>query len=250
MTTEDLTNAEIADRLALFAALLELSEASPFAVRAYVRAADLVRSTPGSVAALVRSGRIRDLRGIGTGIGARLEELVATGEIAELRELEAETSPELVGYGRMLGIGTKRMLGLARGLQVSTVDEFRQAVADGRLQGVPGIGPATEESIRAALERRPQASRGLTLERSLALSAELAALLGGAVAGQARRLCELSDELVVVCASDDPAGMLDRFETQPQIVAVLERTGRRALALTIDGVPVTLVVARPETFGT
>ena len=42
------TNAEIADRLSLFAALLELAETSPFAVRAYVRAAEVIRSSPAS----------------------------------------------------------------------------------------------------------------------------------------------------------------------------------------------------------
>jgi outer membrane protein assembly factor BamA len=71
-----LTNAEIADRLELFSALLELREASPFAARAYRRAAELVRSLPTPVSELVASGRIRHLRGIGPGIEARLRELV------------------------------------------------------------------------------------------------------------------------------------------------------------------------------
>ena len=93
--TSDLTNAEIADRLSLFAALLELAESSPFAVRAYARAAELIRSTPAPVADLVREGRIRELRGIGLGIESKLRELVATGEIAELRALQEELPPEL-----------------------------------------------------------------------------------------------------------------------------------------------------------
>src|SRR6187455_2164822 len=76
------TNAWIADRLVLFATLLELSEASSFAVRAYLRAAELIRSAPTSVAQLVRSGRVRDMRGVGPGIEAKLRELVETGEIA------------------------------------------------------------------------------------------------------------------------------------------------------------------------
>ncbi len=80
-----------------FAALLELAGANPYTVRAYRRAADLIRDTPAPVAELVRTGRVRELRGIGPGIEARLRELVETGEIAELKELEREVSPELVG---------------------------------------------------------------------------------------------------------------------------------------------------------
>ena len=118
------SNAEIADRLSLFGALLELAETSPFAVRAYVRAAELIRSAPAPIAELVRQGRVRELRGIGSGIESKLRELVETGEIAELRELEAELEPELVGYGRMLGLSAKRILSIARDLDVTSVAEL------------------------------------------------------------------------------------------------------------------------------
>jgi DNA polymerase (family 10) len=47
------------------------------------------------VAALVRAGRARELRGIGPGIEARLRELVETGTIAELDVLRRTVSPEL-----------------------------------------------------------------------------------------------------------------------------------------------------------
>src|SRR5687768_4775053 len=62
------TNDEIADRLLSFSALLDLADASPYASRAYGRAAEIVRTTPAPVAELVRDGRVRELRGIGPGI--------------------------------------------------------------------------------------------------------------------------------------------------------------------------------------
>jgi DNA polymerase (family 10) len=54
----------------------------------------------------------------------------------------------------------------------------------------------------------------------------------------------------VVCAADDPEPALTRFGTLPQIVAVLERAARRAVGVTIDGVPIGLIVSEPERFGT
>ena len=75
-------NRRIADRLDAFAALLELGEANPYTARAYRRAAETIRATPAPVAELVRDGRVRELRGIGPGIEARLRELVETGTIA------------------------------------------------------------------------------------------------------------------------------------------------------------------------
>jgi DNA polymerase (family X) len=124
-------NAEIADRLDQFASLLELADAGPYTARAYRRAAELIRSTPAPVAELVRQGRARELRGIGPGIDRRLRELVETGEIAELRELEREVSPELAGVGRLLGVSVKRMLEIGRVLGVGTLPELREAAPRG-----------------------------------------------------------------------------------------------------------------------
>jgi DNA polymerase (family 10) len=246
----ELTNAQIADRLALFAALLELADTSPFAVRAYSRAAELVRSLPTPVADLVREGRIRELRGVGPGIESKLRELVTTGEIAELRDLQAELPPQLVSFGRLHGVGTKRISSIARALEITTVPELEAAVAAGRLQDVPGIGPATEAQIAAALARPPQAQRGLTVTRSRALSREIAGALDGHAAGAARRFCELAFELCVVVASDPPTDAIDAFAALPQIMALLERAERRAVGLTLDGVPIVLVVATDATLGT
>src|SRR5919109_3700305 len=95
-------NSALAERLEAFAALLELGAANPYTARAYRRAAETIRATPVDVAALVRTGRVRDLRGIGPGIEARLRELLETGEIAEVEELERTVSPELVALGRYL----------------------------------------------------------------------------------------------------------------------------------------------------
>jgi DNA polymerase (family X) len=247
-----LDNAGIAARLDQFASLLDLAGAGPYTARAYRRAADLIRSTPAPVAELVRQGRARELRGIGPGIERRLQELVETGDIAELRELEREVSPELAGVGRFLGVSVRRMLEIGRVLGVGTLDELREAAREGRLREVPGIGPETERKLREALEREPQAAapRPLLLHLSRPLVVSIAEALGGLAAGDPRRWRDASERLAVVVPSDDPAPVLEAFESLPQIVAVVERGERRALGVTVEGVPVELVVAEPARLGT
>jgi DNA polymerase (family X) len=246
----ELSNATIADRLQSFAALLDLADANPFAARAYRRAADLIRATPAPVAQLVREGRVRELRGIGSGIETRLRELVETGELAELRELESRLSPELIGLGRLLGLTSRRVLDIAAALEISTAEELQSAAAAGALRSVPGLGPKTEAQILAALAERPRMRRGLTLNRSLQLLDSIAVALDGVVAGDTRRGCELSFDLTVAVAAEKPAPVLARFEQLPQIVAVVERELHRAVGVTVEGVPVELVVAGPDRFGT
>jgi DNA polymerase (family 10) len=244
-------NATIAERLEALAALLDLAGSSYYAVRAYRRAAELIRATPAPVAELVRAGRVRELRGIGSSIEARLVELVETGRLAEIDELEAEVQPELVGLARLVGLGPQRMVELGRALGVTTAAELRAAAAEGRLREAPGIGPATEAKVRAALERPPGAPRrGLQLNRAWQLAGAIADALGGVVAGDPRRFCDLSHRLAVVAPAVDAAAARARFRALPEIVTVVEEEIARALGVTVEGVPVELVVAAPERFGT
>jgi len=245
-------NAAIADRLEAFASLLELADANPYTARAYRRAAETIRSAPLPVADLVRAGRVKQLRGIGAGIEARLRELVETGDIAELAELERELAPGLIGLGRYLGLGAKRSVEIARALDVRTPEEFRAAVAAGRLRDVPGIGPKTEAQVLDALAREaePRPQRGLLLTQAAELVASIAIALDGEPAGDVRRWRDSCELLAVVCAAEDPAPVLDRFAALPQIVAVIEQAERRAVGVTVEGVPVELVAAEPERFGT
>ena len=246
-----LDNQAIAQRLDSFAVLLELAGSGRYTSRAYRRAAETIRETRAPVKELVRTGRVQELRGIGPGIAARLGELVETGTIAELDELERAVQPELVGLGRLLGVSTKRMLEIGRVLGVRTVDELRAAAREGRLQEVPGIGPSTEKRLLERLEQeRTEPRQGLTLNRARDLTEEIAAALGGEVAGDPRRWADASFDLAVVVASDEPETLLEQFEGLPAIVTVVEREPRRAVGVTVEGVPLELIVAEPDRLGT
>ena len=245
-------NASIADRLEALGSLLELADANPYTVRAYRRAAETVRGAPLPVAELVRARRVRELRGIGPGIETRLRELVETGSIAELADLERELAPDLIGLGRYLGLGAKRVLELARALEVRTADELREAIAGGRVRTAHGFGPKTEARLVDALarEHEPRPRQGLRLNRAWELVGGIAAALGGEVAGDTRRWRDSCDTLAVVCAAADPRPVLGRFAELGAVVALLDREERRAVGVTVEGVPVELVVAEPERFGT
>lgn len=245
-------NPQIADRLDAFASLLELVETNPDTARAYRRAAETIRAPAVPVAELVTSGRARELRGIGPGIETRLRELVETGAIAELAELERELAPDLVGLGRYLGLSAKRSVEVSRALGVRTAEELRQAAVAGRLQTVPGIGPKTENRLLETLshEAEPRPRRGLLLNRAWDLVAAIATALGGEAAGDVRRWRDSCEELAVVCAAQDPRPVVERFSALPQIVALVEQGERTAMGVTVEGVAVELVAAEPQRFGT
>lgn len=242
----ELTNADAAATLDEYAALLELAGANAFSARAYRRAADQIRGLPMPVMDLVRTGRVRELRGIGSGIEARLSELVRTGHIAELDELRRQTSPELAALGRRLGFGAKRGADIGAALGIRTAAELRAAADEGRLREVPGIGPRTEAKIRAALDgNRTIPPRPLLLNRARAISERIAVALGGVAAGDPRRWKDASTAIAVVVATRKPEDVRRRFAELPEIVATDGNVG-----LTLEGTPVTLVTTDPASFGT
>jgi DNA polymerase (family X) len=245
-------NAAIADRLDAFAAVLELGDANPYTIRAYRRAAEAVRHSAAPVAELVAAGRGRELRGIGPGIDARLRELLATGQIAELAELERDLVPDLVGLGRYLGLSARRAIDIARALDIRDAAQLREAAAAGRLRDVPGIGPKIEAQIVSALARETEARspRGLLLHRARELVGGIARALDAQPAGDVRRWCDACHQLAVVGAAERPGAVLAAFAALPQIVAVIDQGERRAVGVTVDGVPVELTVPEPGSFGT
>ena len=234
-------NASIAQTLDWYAALLDLAGAGYYTIRAYRRAAELVRETRAPVAELVREGRIRELRGIGPGIERRLQELVATGRLAELEELEREVEPQLVALARLLGLSAQRLVAVGKELGVRTPDELREAALAGRLRAVKGIGAVTEQKILAGLlQERPRPRRGMLTHRARVLAEAIATELGGEVAGEVRRARDVVHELAVVTTTPP------QLESSPLLVAVVEPN----VAVTVEGIPVEITVTEPAAFGT
>src|SRR5205807_2459247 len=175
-------------------------------------------------------------------------ELLATGQIAELAELERDLVPDLVGLGRYLGLSARRAIDIARALGIRTAAELREAAAAGRLRDVPGIGPKTEAQIVSALARETEARspRGLWLNRARELVGGIAHALDGEPAGDVRRWCDSCHQLALVRAAARPGAVLARFAELPQIVAVIEQGDRHAVGVTVEGLPVELRVPEPR----
>jgi hypothetical protein len=146
-------NEEIADPLERIGLLLEEQGADRFRVRAYRRAAGVVRSFPDSIARIsTREGMdgLTQLPGVGRSIGAAIREFVATGRIALLERLEGQVSPEDL-FCTVSGIGEELSHRIHRHLGIESLEELEVAAHDGRLATVPGFGPRRVAGIRDAL---------------------------------------------------------------------------------------------------
>lgn len=130
-----LSDAEIADRLSSLAQLLTLEKANPYKVRAYHRAAAVIRGLGESVDELVRSNEdLRIYAGIGEAISAAIREIVETGTLRTLEKLRASVSPELASLTDHPRLDPRRVLRIYKKLSISSIEELRSALDSGELE--------------------------------------------------------------------------------------------------------------------
>ena len=146
-------NEQIADIFDEVADLLEFQRENPFRVRSYRRAAAQLRDLSEPVAELYQrlgGEGLQAIEGIGEGLSGSIVEIIETGRLGLLTRLRAETSPVEV-FASLPGIGEILAQRIVEELEVETLEELEQAVYDGRLESVSGIGASRATGIGHAL---------------------------------------------------------------------------------------------------
>jgi DNA polymerase (family X) len=143
-----LSNAEIADRLSALAQLLTVEKANPYKVRAYRRAAAVVRGLGESVDELVRSNEdLRVYPGIGDAMNVAIREIVETGTLRSLEKLRLSVSPELLSLTEYPRLDPKRILRIYKKLKISSIEGLGEALKSGELERVFGVRMAQHVSL-------------------------------------------------------------------------------------------------------
>ena len=140
------TNIEVAALLREYAELLGLTGGDQFRVRSYEKAAKSVAGYPDDLGTLPERA-LTKVPGVGSSVAAKIVEYRRTGTIKAVDDLRATVPPGALVLAKVPGVGPKRALQIAGDLGVTSTDELAEAVRAGRLRGVPGFGPKTEERI-------------------------------------------------------------------------------------------------------
>ncbi|EEG76442.1 PHP domain-containing protein [Dethiobacter alkaliphilus] len=88
-------NRDVAEMLDRAARILALRGENRYRVRAYKRAARAVISAPEEIEQLIRKNRLQSLEGVGSGLAAKIKEIVRTGKLPLLERLETGKLPPL-----------------------------------------------------------------------------------------------------------------------------------------------------------
>jgi putative hydrolase len=148
-------NHEIALELREIATLLRNQRANPFRVNAYLHAAETLDRLDEDVSGLLDSKGIKglvDLPAIGDGIARSIYEYVATGRMSRLESLRGAADP--VSLLRSIPtIGPQLAERIHDELGIDSLEGLENAVRDGRLAKVEGLGDKRQQAIEAWLQQ-------------------------------------------------------------------------------------------------
>ncbi len=251
-------NSDVADALDELADVSEVLGEQGFRIIAYRRAATRVRETGASIAELALAGRAKELPGIGGTIEAKIVELTETGHMAALEKRRAEVPGEVTQFLRLPGLGPKTAARIWRELDVTTLEELREAAEQQRVRTLQGLGAKSEEKIIAALdkgfgaepERRGLLGVGLPVVREVVEALrEHPAAVEVSGAGSVRRGRETFRDLDVIATATDPAALIGHFVTLPWVLEIAARGDTKATVVTKQGLRLDLRVVPPEDYG-
>ncbi|MEW6542265.1 MAG: DNA polymerase/3'-5' exonuclease PolX [Nitrospirota bacterium] len=207
---------EIAGVLEEIGLLLELKGESPFKSKAYYNAARVIETLTEDVDALVASGRIRELPGIGQALAEKLAELVGTGRLAYYEELKRTVPPGLVEITVIPGLGPKKIQTLWTQLGITTVGELEYACVENRLVGLPGFGQKTQEKIQQGILQLKKRQGWHLYATALGETRRIIEALRNAAGvrrveavGDLRRCLEVVRSIEVLVGAARPASVLD-----------------------------------------
>lgn len=148
-----LTNEDIARAFEEVAELLAISAENPFRIRAYQRAAQVIRTLPRPCSELGDAKALQQLPGIGADLASKIQELLRTGTLRALRQLRARVPVSLRELLRLPGVGPVRARALHT-IGVDSVADLRRALEHHRLEGLRGFGPVLRRKLSEALAAR------------------------------------------------------------------------------------------------
>lgn len=251
-------NADVAEAFEEIGDLLAIEGENPFRIRAYRRAAQVVRSLPRELAEIHDPEEYDAIPGIGRDLAGKIGELVETGHLKALERLRRSVPPGARELLSLPGMGPVRVRALMTGLKVENRADLERALAAGRVATVRGFGPVLQSRLRAALAVEP--APGARKRLPLAIAAQYAEPLRrylsalpdvsrAEIAGSYRRGRDTVGDLdVLVCAPSGAElfGSLKRYADLRELSA---SGTTKASGVLRNGLQIDLRVVPPESFG-
>jgi DNA polymerase (family 10) len=251
------SNQEIADMFERLADLLEIDGENPFKVRAYRNASRTISSLSKRLADMIERGEdLTQLPGIGKEIAKKIQEIVETGTLSKLKEVESHVPPSLVELLRIPGLGPKGVQAVYKSLNVRTIEDLKNAAESGKLARIPGFGEKKSKKILEEIDKIQQVGKRYKLavvekvaEPLLQYLKEIDGVHEAMVAGSYRRKKETVGDLDILVTCNAASLVKERFLSYESVGEILSQGETRCSVRLRDGLQVDLRVVPEECYG-
>jgi len=193
---------------------------------------------------------------VGKSIAEKIAEYLGTGRIQAVERLRAKVPAGVLELTRIPTLGPKKAMALYADLGVTSIEELRDTILAGKLEGHRGFGARTAENILhgiALLERshgRVLINTAMdTAEEIVAALSAVPACLRCTPAGSLRRMRETIGDVDILAAADDSGPLMDAFTHLPTVAEVIARGPTKTSVRTVGDLQVDLRVVPPESWG-
>jgi DNA polymerase (family 10) len=244
--------AAILDRVADY---LEMDGAD-FRTRAYRRAAHTVDFLPQPIEEVRKEGGLEKLPGVGKAIALKIKEILDTGSLQYLEDLEKQYPVDFEGLLLVEGVGPKTIKLLYQELGVKNLADLEKEAKRGHIQHLRGMGIKSEKRILKNLEFAKKSTGRRLLGDIMPLALELKEKIGSLpeveiveIAGSIRRKKETIGDIDVLAVTSDPQKVMDYFVNMDLVGGIISRGPSRSTIRLKDGLEVDLRVFRKKEYG-
>ena len=235
-------------------ALLEIEGENPFKVKAYYNAAKILAGYD-DLDALIEQGRLREIKGIGETLSAKIAEYHETGKIAFYEELKQKMPAGLLELLHIPNLGPRKIKVLYDDLGITNLGELEYACQENRLISLFGFGAKTQEKILRGIEfvRRHKGEFlfGEIYPFATALKQRLGQALPKAlieVCGSIRRKKEIVRDIDFLAAAEDWREVSRYFVAMPEVEEVIAEGETKTSCRLVSGINADLRVVDRGSF--
>ncbi|AKM82496.1 TPA: DNA polymerase/3'-5' exonuclease PolX [Candidatus Berkelbacteria bacterium] len=253
-----MTNKEIAKILFQIAEILELKNSSDrFRIVAYEKAAQIVENYPIEMKELyVREGvkSLVEVPGIGQSIAEKIEELLKTGKLKYLTEIEKDVPASQMKFIKVPGIGPKMAIKIATELKAKDIEDLEVKIKSGEADEI--FKEKTRNNILRGIEISRKLTGRMLITDALPVAEdfvkrikEIDGVKDANFVGSLRRMKETIGDIDIVAASSEPKKIINEYIAFPGIIHIVTQGEAKSTIIHRQGCQLDLEIVSEAEYG-
>lgn len=249
-------NHEVALLFGKIADVLELKGENTFRINSYRKAARVIEDLTEDIEALARDDKLTNIPGIGKGTADKIIEYITTGKMSKYEEVAKGISEETVALMQIPGLGPKTVAMLNKELGIVNLVDIENAIRDGKLKGLFGIGEKKIENIVKGIELYKTSQQRISIGMAYPIVKRIIERLKQnpkvkeiQAAGSLRRMKETVGDIDILATGNDGAEIIKSFVAMPEVTQILASGTTKGSVRLEEGVQADLRVVNEDEYG-